>query len=153
LSRILYPASEYKNPNEIDNSEWYENAVEKLKKQENSSIEALQEVLLNFSHPKENMDTGDAILSQLELLEATVRAGFPLKQSNFFVTVAAGARSEKLIHLMQGHTFAVNLAAASLLAAQMESSSFEAFEPLFNSNKDDGQKREVIYFDQCKCFF
>ena len=59
------------------------------------------------------------------------------------VNKTAGARPEQLCHLLQGHTFGINLAAASLLASQMAATSYEDFEALFSDSHD--HNRESAY--------
>lgn len=134
--------SKYHNPTEGDSTTWYKSAISVFKSQSQANISSLQSVLLNFDMLGRTTDSSELILSQTELLDSTVRAGFPLENNNFFVANKSNshARAEKLSHLMQGHTFGINRAAASLLASQMVAKSFEEFEPLFESNHDQSQE-------------
>ena len=133
--------TQYRNPLESDASNWYTSAISIFSAQSQNSMVALQKILLNFDTLGQSTDSSDLILSQTELLESTIRAGFPIGNENFFVCNAAkNARPEKLTHLLQGHTFAINHAAASLLSAQMVATSFADFAPLFQTNHDQNQQ-------------
>ena len=81
---IQFPdLSEYKNPNAIKSDNWYLSAIETLKKFSKEDIEAVQTVLLALDSIGDKVESSELILSQIELLDATVRAGFPLPRSGF----------------------------------------------------------------------
>ena len=71
---------------------------------------------------------------KLELLDATVRAGFPLDEKFFFIKSATGGgvKANQISHFLQGHTFKINYAAASLLSSQIIQTNFETYQEAFS---------------------
>ena len=104
LGLIFENISSYQNPTEKDCSEWYRKSVKSFQNFEPEVIKGLQAILLNFDNLGDSTDSSELILSQIELLDSTVRAGFPLPNENFFVSnkMNGTARPEKLAHFMQG---------------------------------------------------
>ena len=74
---------------------------------------------------------------KLELLDATVRAGFPLDEKLFFIKSATGGgvKANQISHFLQGHTFKINYAAASLLSSQIIQTNFETYQETFSFGK------------------
>ena len=78
---------------------------------------------------------------KLELLDATVRAGFPLDEKFFFIKSATGGgvKANQISHFLQGHTFKINYAAASLLSSQIIKTNFETYQETFSlDNQSEG---------------
>ena len=63
-------------------------------------------------------------------MDATVRAGFPLDEKFFFIKSATGGgvKANQISHFLQGHTFKINYAAASLLSSQIIETNFETYQ-------------------------
>ena len=81
---IQFPdLTEYKNPNTVKSDDWYLSAIECFKQFSKEDIEAVQSVLLALDSIGDKVESSELILSQIELLDASVRAGFPLSRSCF----------------------------------------------------------------------
>ena len=68
-----------------DEPEWHSAAVITLRNCKSEQIRPLQRLLLNFMKLGKNVDASDIIHAQLEILEASVRAGHRLELDHFLI--------------------------------------------------------------------
>ena len=129
----------------IERDNWKGVFIESLKAYEEGMIVSLQKILLNFSQIGNTLSSSEQILSQLELLECTVRAKRPLESSEFIVKTINTFRPDKICQFLQGHSHAINMAASSLLATQMQKTDFATYAPLFEfDEKVDGARKSAF---------